>query len=117
MNGFTINCDSWYVDLFAFDRDEGLNDTDWLADDSYPAAVPLPITGLEDIQAIYENYAEKWEDAAGEEAAHDCAALILLRVQELFNAAKGVAAQQLKWATLPIYVTSHDAYIELLYRA
>lgn len=117
MNGFTINCDLWYVDLFAFNRDEGLNDTDWLADDNYPAAAPLPITGLEDIQAIYEGYMEKWEDDAGEEAAHDCAALIILRVQELFKAAKGVAAtRNLKWAVLPIYVTSHDAYIELLYQ-
>ena len=125
MNGFTVNYDFWYVELFAFNRNEGTDDTDWLADYDYPnsrhpAAAELPITGLEDIQAIYQHYMDtgKWEDDAHEGAANDCAALIVLRVQQLFKAAKEVAtARKLKWAVIPIYVTAHDSYIELLYQA
>ncbi|GAB2786057.1 hypothetical protein HNQ93_004310 [Hymenobacter luteus] len=119
MNSFTINYDLWYVDVFAYDRNEGLEDTDWLADSDYQSAASQPITGLEDIQAVYQDYMDtaKWEDDAREVAAHECAALIVLRVQELFKAAKAVAtARKLAWASVPVYVTAHDAYFNLLYQ-
>lgn len=32
MNGFTINPDLWFVDLFAYDQLGGTEDYDWLAD-------------------------------------------------------------------------------------
>jgi hypothetical protein len=31
MNGFTINCDLWFLNLFAFDHVGDTKDTDWLA--------------------------------------------------------------------------------------
>ncbi|UOQ71380.1 hypothetical protein [Hymenobacter cellulosilyticus] len=124
MNGFTINYDRWFVDVFAFDRDEGLEDPDWLADYNYANhSVPeegFTITGLEEIQAVYEDYTdnEKWENARAETAAEDAAVLIVLRLQELFKAAKETAhARQLAWAAMPLYVTAHDHYLGAIYVA
>ncbi|MCB2408744.1 hypothetical protein [Hymenobacter lucidus] len=124
MNGFTINYDLWFVDVFAFDRDEGSADTDWLADYNYSNfAVPvegLPITGLEEIQSVYEDYmdTEKWEKRAHEKAAEDAAVLIVLRLQELFKAAKESAkVKGFAWASIPLYVTGHDHYLSAMYVA
>lgn len=124
MNGFAINYDLWFVDVFAFDRNEGLADPDWLADYNYANhSVPeegFPITGLEEIQAVYEDYTdtEKWEKRAQEKAAEDAAILIVLRLQELFKAAKESAKTQgLAWAEIPLYVTGHDQYLSAIYVA
>src|ERR1700741_1813363 len=53
MNGFTINPDLWFIDLFAFDTYEGNEDLDWLADwqDGHSTlADSFTITGLEKLQ-------------------------------------------------------------------
>jgi hypothetical protein len=121
MNGFAINYDLWFVELFAFDKNEGLEDADWLADYAYAAPdEEFVITGLEEIQAVYKDYMDKdkWENDKMEAAAEDGVILIVLRLQELFKAAKESAkAKNMAWAHLPIYVTAHDHYLDSTYEA
>jgi len=111
MNGFTINYDVWFLDLFAFKTCEGLEDTDWLADDDFSIRESLVLSGMEDIQAVYEDYMknEKWSDKDLENAMEVCEIIIVLRLQELFKTTVDSAIQkQLKWAKVPIFATAHD---------
>jgi hypothetical protein len=66
MNGFTINPDLWFVDLFAYDKFGGTEDYDWLADwdQENSSKESFVIRGYEDIQAVYESYVkrEDWKN-------------------------------------------------------
>ncbi|NET33843.1 MAG: hypothetical protein F6K19_17790 [Cyanothece sp. SIO1E1] len=50
MNGFDINPDRWYCDLFTYDTDGGIDDFDWLSDWQSEYYQDYTITGLEDLQ-------------------------------------------------------------------
>jgi hypothetical protein len=120
MNGFTINNDLWYLDAFAYDKFEGLDDLDWLADweGENSTKERFVLTGFEDLQNVYEDYMEKenWKDEKIQSSANICELLIILRLQELLKATvtKG-KEKKMEWALIPILVTAHDN--ELIYRA
>lgn len=116
MNGFTINYDLWFLDLFAFTTCEGLKDTDWLADYEFSIDESMVLSGLEDIQAIYKDYMKnkKWSDQNLENAMEVCEIIIVLRLQELFKNSIEIATQkQLEWCKIPFFATAHD--YEILY--
>src|SRR5262245_5542049 len=54
MNGFTINWDLWFLDLFAYDLAGETADTDWLADweEGNSTKERFPLTGYEELQAV-----------------------------------------------------------------
>lgn len=135
MNGFTINPDLWFADLFAFDDYQGTEDLDWLADFEYGHCTILQdpnwtgpptgilnsflITSLEELQSKFEwkmgededgnpNYKKTTIDDDNAEAL--CEHLIVLRLQELFDKAyiKAKASNDYSWANIPIIVTAHD---------
>ncbi|BAO76537.1 hypothetical protein WPG_2307 [Winogradskyella sp. PG-2] len=54
MNGFTINYDRWFIDLFSF-SEIGQEDYEWLADFEHSANKDLTITGFENLQKVYED--------------------------------------------------------------
>ena len=111
MNGFTINYDLWFIDLFAFSQCEGLDDLDWLADYEVSSENSLVIKGFEDLQAVYQDYMEneKWSNHELEAACEICELLIILRLQELFKEAKKQAiVQNASWTNTPLLVTAHD---------
>lgn len=115
MNGFTINCDLWFLDLFAYDKVGGLDDTDWLADwdEGNSTEERFPLTGYEELQEVYQDYQdnEKYNDSKMEAASDVAELLIMLRFQELIRAATRTANQKgLPWATIPIFATVHDNY-------
>ncbi len=56
MNGFTINYDRWFIDLFAYSFYNGLEDIDWLAEFEFDSAKSLTITGFEEIQTTFQDY-------------------------------------------------------------
>ena len=120
MNGFTINNDLWYLDAFAYDKFEGLDDLDWLADWEGENATQerFVLTGFEDLQNVYEEYMEKenYKDEKIQSSADICELLIILRLQELLKATvtKG-KEKKMEWAVVPILVTAHD--YDLIYRA
>ena len=117
MNGFTINYDLWFLQLFAFETCGGIDDTDWLGDYEFTINELMVLSGMEDIQSAYENYMkkEKWTDKVFESAKEVCDLIIILRFQELFKKSIDVAKQKnLTWSEIPIFATAHD--YDILYK-
>lgn len=105
MNGFTINYDLWFIDLFAYSELGTLDDLDWLSEFEYSSEKSMTISGFEDLQSVYE----KWKVKELEKACKICELLIILRLQELFKEAKIIAIQRnLEWEHIPLFATAHD---------
>ena len=118
MNGFTINYDLWFIDLFAYNELGTLDDLDWLADFETSSNESMIISGFEDLQTVYEDYMEneKWKDKELEKACEICELIIILRLQELFKEAKNIANQRnLSWKDIPLLATAHD--YDIIYEA
>ena len=117
MNGFTINYDLWFIDLFGFSFCNDLTDLDWLADFEYSSEKSMTITGLESLQKVYQDYMdnEKWKDKELEKASDICEFLIILRLQQLFKQTYiEHKDKQSLWTEIPIFVTAHD--YDLVYK-
>ena len=117
MNGFTINPDLWYLDMFAYKQCEGLDDVDWLAYFNFAADSMMTISGFEDLQKVFEDYMvnEKYKDKTLATACEACEYLIILRLQELFREVQTMAKNQnLVWHSISIFTTAHD--YELIYK-
>ena len=61
MNGFDINPDRWYFDLFGYKSlpNEDGDVLDWLSDWQSPDFQEVTLTGFESIQKLYKRYNEK----------------------------------------------------------
>ncbi len=107
MNGFTINYDRWYIDLFSFEN-YCLTDWEWLSDFYDSTANDLTITGFEDIQKVFEDVHEnnRFEEPNIDKAYEVCELLVILRLQELFRAT--YKTNQGDWDNIPMFVTAHD---------
>ena len=57
MNGFTINYDRWFIDLFSFDH-YSMHEWEWLSDFYDMTSNDMTITGFEDIQAVFQDVHE-----------------------------------------------------------
>lgn len=114
MNGFTINYDRWYIDLFSFEK-YSLTDWDWLSKFYDSTANDLTITGFEDIQKIFEDVHEnnKFDEPNIYKSYDVCELLVILRLQELFQ--ETYKATKDEWAAIPMFVTAHD--YDLIYKA
>jgi hypothetical protein len=114
MNGFTINYDRWFIDLFSYEE-FSQEDWDWLGDFYDSAPKELTITGFEDIQAAFQDVHEN--DRLDEENTHNayeiCELLVILRLQELFKAVYKDSSDE--WKKIPMLVTAHD--YDLIYKA
>lgn len=114
MNGFTINYDLWFINLFAFENCGDVDDLDWLADFDYYSDEILEISGLEDIQAVYKDYMEneKWDDKNLEQSCEVCEMIIILKLQQLFQQSQKLATEQnMTWVKVPLFATAHDSDI------
>jgi hypothetical protein len=70
MNGFDINPDRWYFDLFAYDSYGGHESYDRLSDWKSGDVEDIPLTGLEALQSVHlQKQSTYWTegDEAGEE--------------------------------------------------
>lgn len=107
MNGFTINYDRWYVDLFSFEK-YSLTDWEWLSDFYNSTANDLTITGFEDIQKVFEDVHEnnRFEEPNINKAYEVCELLVILRLQELFR--ETYKTNLGDWDNIPMFVTAHD---------
>lgn len=114
MNGFTINCDRWYIDLFSFEN-YTLTDWDWLSDFYDYSQDQLTVTGLEDIQKVFKDFHEnqRYKEPILYQAFEVCELLVVLRLQELFKEAYKEAYDD--WSSIPMFVTAHD--YDLFYKA
>jgi hypothetical protein len=114
MNGFTINYDRWYIDLFSFEN-YSLKDWEWLSNFYDSTANDLTITGFEDIQKVFEDVHEndRFEEPNILKAYQVCELLVILRLQELFR--ETYKANNDDWSIIPMFVTAHD--YDLIYKA
>ena len=116
MNGFTINYDRWFIDLFSF-SEIGQEDYEWLADFEYHTGQDLTLKGFENLQKVYEDvYKNKKLEIPEIKQSYEVAELlVILRLQELFRETyKNAQANGLKWSNYPMFVTAHD--YEMIYR-
>lgn len=102
MNGFDINPDLWYCDLFAYTNNGGHEDYDWLADWQSEYFDPFVISGLEQLQAVYAG--DAFHDEAFREACDICSVLVVAKFQRFMQA----AACKMTELRFPLYVTAHD---------
>src|SRR5690606_1942566 len=114
MNGFTINYDRWYIDLFSFEN-YSLTDWEWLSDFYDSTANDLTITGFEEIQKAFEDVHEnnRFEEPNIDKAYEVCELLVILRLQELFR--ETYKLNQGDWDKIPMFITAHD--YELIFKA
>ena len=114
MNGFTINYDRWFIDLFSFEN-YSLTDWEWLSDFYDSTANDLTITGFEEIQKAFENVHEnnRFEEPNIDKAYEVCELLVILRLQELFR--ETYKLNQGDWDKIPMFITAHD--YELIFKA
>jgi hypothetical protein len=113
MNGFTINYDRWYIDLFSFEN-YNLSDWEWLSDFYDSTAGDLTITGFEDIQNAFEDVHEnnRFEEPNVIQAYEVCELVVILRLQELFI--EVYQTNNGDWCKIPMFVTAHD--YELIFK-
>lgn len=114
MNGFTINCNRWYIDLFSFKK-YSLTDWEWLSDFYDSTVQDLTITGFEDIQKVFKDTHEneRFKEPNILKSYQVCELLVILRLQELFR--ETYKSTKNEWASIPMFVTAHD--YDLIYKA
>ena len=113
MNGFTINYDRWFIDLFSFEN-YSLTDWEWLSDFYNSTANDLTITGFEEIQKAFEDVHEnnRFEEPNIDQAYEVSELLVILRLQELFR--ETYKDEGNEWSKIPMFVTAHD--YEMIYK-
>jgi hypothetical protein len=117
MNDFDFNTDNWFISFYAHTQKGSIDNTDWLDEFEYSSDNRLNITGLEDLQAVYDDFTihRKWGDPHFDMCSEICDYLIVLRLQELFKKTfESEKMNNLSWTKNPIYVTDH--YHEIIYR-
>ena len=111
--GITINYDLWYINLFAFSTlDEDDNLECWLSEYDFECDKEFIISGLEDIQKVYEDYMKNkgWNESDDLQTQLDLSEIIIvLRLQELFKVTLEKAKENnKKWSQIPIFINGHD---------
>ncbi len=113
MNGFTINYDRWFIDLFSFENYR-MTDWEWLSDFYDSTATDFTIIGFEDIQKVFKDVHEnnRFDEPNINKAYEVCELLVILRLQELFKETYKTNKDNL--SIIPMFVTAHD--YDLIYR-
>ena len=102
MNGFDINPDRWYCDLFAYLADGGHEDYDWLADWQSEKFDDYTMHGLERLQDVYASKA--FREEANRDASYMSSLMVVVKFQRFMQR----AAARMKHLRFPLYVTAHD---------
>jgi hypothetical protein len=85
MNGFDINPDCWYFNIFAYDHYGGHDGYDWLSrwqSDDFDAVI---ITGFEPLQAVFNS--DAFSSGEFEDAAYVAGLLVVIKFQNFVKAA------------------------------
>jgi len=101
-NGFDINPDRWFFDVFAFQSHGGSEDLDWLCEwdsGSYP---DMTLTGMEELQKIYAS--EAFENDDFSRAGEFSSLLVVSKFQDLIRR----SIPHMKKLKSPLLATSHD---------
>jgi hypothetical protein len=99
-NGFEINPDSWFFDLFGFEQCGDLGDDSWLGD--FECDMPGgELFGMETLQNVY---AAEYENKAFTDARELSGLLVVLKFQRLIQK----ALQLIPDRAIPVIVDAHD---------
>jgi len=101
MNGFYINPNRWYCDLFAYSSYGGHADHDWLCHYQSEGVTPFVIRGMEPLQAVY---ASSFGMKSFEPAADLSSLLVVIKFQQFMRR----AAAHMRRLQFPLLVTAHD---------
>jgi hypothetical protein len=106
MNGFDINPDRWYFDLFGYESTP-LNDDslDWLSEWQSPDYPTVTLTGLESIQELYANYINNKLYKDQDRAYNEELATLLVMAKFCKLIAESLDNKSLG---VPVYATAHD---------
>ena|SRR5262245_10026341 len=102
MNGFDINPDRWFFDVFAYEQYGGHNDYDWLSDWQSHYYPDMTLTGLEALQEVYA------DDASGAVELNDARSLAGLLVVIKFQDLICRAAPHIRELQFSLLATAHD---------
>jgi len=101
-NGFDINPDRWFFDVFGYDRYGGHEDYDWLSDWKPGLYPDMTLTGMESLQEVYAS--DAFEDDAYREASECASLIVVLKFQQLIHR----SAAHMGRLKVPLLATSHD---------
>lgn len=102
MNGFDINPERWFFDVFAFAEYGGHNEYDWLADWQSESYDDMTITGLEQLQRVYASTA--FRDKRFKDASYVTGLLVVTKFQDLIRR----ATSHMRELRFPLLATAHD---------
>ena len=103
MNGFAINPDRWFCDLFAYTADGGRDEYDWFSDWQSKRFQDYEITGLEALQRVYAS--EAFRAKENRTASYMSSLMVVVKFQMFMQRA---ASHMEKMLRFPLYVTAHD---------
>jgi hypothetical protein len=102
MNGFDINPDRWYCDLFAYSSYGGHEDYDWLCSWQSELFDQFEIKSLEQLQAVYAS--EDFYNKQFRDAKDITSLLVVVKFQRFMQR----AASQMKRLQFPLLATAHE---------
>lgn len=114
LNKIETNTDNWDIELFAYDNYGGSQNRDWLEEWQHEnrESDNFTLKGFEDIQKAFKKFRES--DETQSTAAELCGLIIVLRLFELFDAARNLALEkEKKWTKIPVIVKAEGN--ELVY--
>lgn len=101
-NGFYINPDRWYFDLFAYHEYGGHEDYDWLSHWDSGESPDMTLTGLEALQAVYGS--DAYRDTAHQQSCEFCSLLVVAKFQNLVRR----SVPFMRELDVPLLATSHE---------
>lgn len=111
LNGFTVNTNSWYVEITAFSSFESKSDLEWLAEPEYAHQNDIVVKGYEEIQSVFQSYLDnKWfSDPIRREARDTSTWLVLLRYQDMIRQAFEIGLNhQFSWTKVHTLAAAYD---------
>jgi len=102
MNGFDINPNRWFFDVFAYRQYGGHDDYNWIANWQSEPYDDMTITGLEELQKAYASRA--FRDERFRDASYVAGLLVVTKFQDLIRR----AAAHMRELRFPLLATAHE---------
>lgn len=103
MNGFFINFDKWYFEIFSYPIYHGHEDYEWLSDWQAVDDTLITLIGMEALQTVYKADFEGTSESA-KSAGEICDLLIVLRFQSLIDRSVKLTQK----VGVPVLATAHE---------
>ncbi len=101
-NGFDINPDEWFYDIFSYKKYGGKSDLDWLSRWNGNREPSITLTGMEELQKVYASDAFQNPDFS--DISYYSSLLVVLKFQALIKR----SLDTLSTIPVPVFATSHE---------